>query len=240
MDSEYASYYTKEVMPVLIREFQSSDEEMKKIVMKVIKQVCATDGVEPVYIREEILPPFFKHFWVHRNAMDRRNYRQLVDTTVELANKVGAAEIVSKIVDELKDESEQFRKMVMETVDKIMGNLGAGDIDTSLEERLVDGILYAYQEQTTEDRVFLDGFASVINALGVRAKPYLPQVAGSVLWRLNNKSATVRQQAASLIAAIATVFAKCGEDQYLSHLGQVLYENLGEEYPQVRWGGGVN
>ena len=78
---------------------------------------------------------------------------QLVDTTVELANKVGAAEIISRIVDDLKDEAEQYRKMVMETIEKIMGNLGAADIDHKLEEQLIDGILYAFQEQTTEVRV---------------------------------------------------------------------------------------
>jgi len=36
MDAEYASYYTKEVMLILIREFVSPDEEMKKIVLKVV------------------------------------------------------------------------------------------------------------------------------------------------------------------------------------------------------------
>lgn len=35
MDAEYASYYTREVMLILIREFASPDEEMKKIVLKV-------------------------------------------------------------------------------------------------------------------------------------------------------------------------------------------------------------
>ena len=75
---------------------------------------------------------------------------QLVDTTVEIANKVGAAEIVSRVVDDLKDEAEQYRKMVMETIEKIMSNLGAADIDSRLEEQLIDGILYAFQEQTTE------------------------------------------------------------------------------------------
>lgn len=75
---------------------------------------------------------------------------KLVDTTVELANKVGAAEIICRIVDDLKDEAEQYRKMVMETIEKIMGNLGAADIDHKLEEQLIDGILYAFQEQTTE------------------------------------------------------------------------------------------
>ncbi len=43
MDAEYASYYTKEVMVVLIREFSSPDEEMKKIVLKVVKQCVSTE-----------------------------------------------------------------------------------------------------------------------------------------------------------------------------------------------------
>ena len=77
MDAEYANYYTREVMLILIREFQSPDEEMKKIVLKVVKQCCATDGVEPQYIKDEILPPFFKHFWNQRMALERRNYRQV-------------------------------------------------------------------------------------------------------------------------------------------------------------------
>ena len=45
------------------------------------------------------------------------------------------------------------------------------------------------------------GFA----ALQGRAKPYLPQICGTIKWRLNNKSAKIRQQAADLIARIALV-----------------------------------
>ncbi|XP_075255786.1 splicing factor 3B subunit 1-like isoform X2 [Convolutriloba macropyga] len=233
MDAESANYYTREVMLVLVREFQSPDEEMKKIVLKVVKQCCATDGVEPGYISTEILPPYFKYFWNHRMAMDKRNYRQLVDTTVEIANKVGSAEIVRKVVDDLKDESEQYRKMVMETIEKIMSSMGATEIDNRLEELLIDGILYAFQEQTTEDIVILNGFGAIVTALGERVKPYLPQICGTVLWRLNNKTAKVRQQAADLIARIAAVMKICQEEKLMGHLGIVLYEYLGEEYPEV-------
>lgn len=233
MDDEYANYYTKEVMVILIREFQSPDEEMKKIVLKVVKQCSATDGVMPAYIKEEILPEFFKHFWVRRMALDRRNYKQVVETTVELANKVGVSEIVSRIVNELKDESEPYRKMVMETIEKVVSNLGAADIDPRLEVLLIDGILYAFQEQTVEDVVMLNGFGTVVNALGMRIKPYLQQICYTILWRLNNKSAKVRQQAADLISRIAVVMKSCGEEKLMSQLGQILYEYLGEEYPEV-------
>ncbi|KAJ1675272.1 U2 snRNP component prp10, partial [Spiromyces aspiralis] len=64
MDAEYANYYTREVMVILIREFQSPDEEIKKIVLKVVKQCASTDGIDAKYIKEEVLPPFFINFWV--------------------------------------------------------------------------------------------------------------------------------------------------------------------------------
>lgn len=96
------------------------------------------------YIREEIVPSFFGNFWIRRNAVDKKNYRQLIETTVEIAGKVGGAEIMKKIVDELKDENESYRKIVIETIEKIVARLGVADIDSKLEERLMEGILFAF------------------------------------------------------------------------------------------------
>jgi splicing factor 3B subunit 1 len=245
MEESYASHYTRLVMPILLREFHSPDEEMKRIVLKVIQQCVATAGVEPEYIRTEILPEFFRNFWIRRMALDRRNYNQVIETTEELANKVGCSDVVSRIVDDLKDDSEPYRRMVMETVKKVLENLGAGDIDERLEERLIDGILYAFQEQPVDlsavgssnlgrdGQIMLDGFGAVVVALGERCKPYLKQIAGTVKWRLNNKAASVRMQAADLVGRIAVVMKACNEDQLMGHLGVVLYEYLGEEYPEV-------
>lgn len=241
MEENYASHYTRLVMPILLREFHSPDEEMKRIVLKVIQQCVATAGVEPEYIRKEILPEFFRNFWIRRMALDRRNYKQVIETTEELANKVGSSDIITRIVDDLKDDSEPYRRMVMETIRKVLENLGAGDIDDRLEERLIDGILYAFQEQAVdassslgkESQIMLDGFGAVVVALGERCKPYLKQIAGTIKWRLNNKAASVRMQAADLVARVAVVMKACDEDQLMGHLGVVLYEYLGEEYPEV-------
>ena len=112
--------------------------------------------------------------------------------------------------------------------------------------RLVDGIVYSFQEQTTEDQVMLDGFGMVVNALGmfhhfpqqlllmiilsgVRVKPYLLQIVTTNLWRLNNKSAKVCQQAADLTTRLVVVIKQCGEDQQL----RTLRLALGEEYPDT-------
>lgn len=233
MDEEYANYYTSQIMEILLREFSSPDEEMKKVVLKVVSQCAGTDGVTAGYLKEHVLDEFFKSFWVRRMALDKRNYRQVVETTVDIGQKVGVSEIVERIVNNLKDESEAYRKMTVETIEKIVASLGAADIGERLEERLVDGILHAFQEQSVEDIVMLNGFGSVVNALGTRCKPYLPQIVSTILWRLNNKSATVRQQAADLISRIAMVMKQCGEDALMGKLGIVLYEYLGEEYPEV-------
>ena len=46
--------------------------------------------------------------------------------------------------------------------------LGTADIDARLEELLIDGILYAFQEQVSDDAdVMLNGFGTVVNALKV-------------------------------------------------------------------------
>ena len=37
MDAEHSLDYTREVMPILIREFEKKEDEMKKIVLKVVK-----------------------------------------------------------------------------------------------------------------------------------------------------------------------------------------------------------
>ncbi|OAA64356.1 splicing factor 3b subunit [Niveomyces insectorum RCEF 264] len=233
MDEEYANYYTSQIMEILLREFSSPDEEMKKVVLKVVSQCASTEGVTAGYLKEHVLDEFFKNFWVRRMALDKRNYRQVVETTVDIGQKVGVGEILERIVGNLKDESEAYRRMTVETVEKLVSSLGAADIGERLEERLVDGILHSFQEQTVEDIVMLNGFGSVVNALGTRCKPYLPQIVSTILWRLNNKSATVRQQAADLISRIAMVMKQCGEDALMGKLGIVLYEYLGEEYPEV-------
>lgn len=234
MDAEYANYYTREVMIVLVREFQSPDEEMRKIVLKVVKQCAGTEGVTAEYLTEEVLPEYFRLFWVRRMALDRRNYAQLVETTVELARKVGVASVASRLILDLKDESEPYRKMVVETLEKMIREMGASALhDDRQVEQLIDGILYAFQEQTTEDRVILDGFGTIVSSLGPRCQPYLQQIYSTILWSLQNKSPKARQQAADLVGRVAVVLKVCGEEKLMGHMSVVLFEYLGEEYPEV-------
>lgn len=81
----------------------------------------------------------------------RRDYKQVVETTDELTGKSGVAEIIGRIANDLKDKAEPYREMVLETITKVVQSHGAAGIDDRLEVRLVDGIIYSFQEQTAED-----------------------------------------------------------------------------------------
>jgi len=65
----------------------------------------------------------------------------------------------------------------------------------------------------------LNGFGTIINSLGMRAKPYFAQICAYIVHRLANKSARVRQQAADLVSRIALSMMRCGEEQKLGKLG---------------------
>jgi splicing factor 3B subunit 1 len=208
---------------------------MTKIILNVTKQCVSVEGVEPTYVRAEILDDFFSNFWRRKSVLERKNYKQVVETTVALAIKVGGTQILNQIKGDLKDDSEFYRKMVIETIDKVISLLGVEDIEKRLEEELLDGILFAYQEHSAEDTgwVIFNCFATVINTLKLRAKPYLPQICGTIKWRINHKNPKVRQQSADLISKISVTMHVCGERPLLQHLGLVLFEFLGEEYPDV-------
>jgi len=136
-----------------------------------------------------------RQFWVRRIALDARAARELVPTTAALAARVGVAEVLERVVDELKDESEPFRRMVLHLVERVLRAHGAGAVDARLEERLVDGVIYAFQEEgaasagpeagagggpggagvaptrTASARAVLDAMAAMLSALGLRARP---------------------------------------------------------------------
>lgn len=195
MDPEHADLYTQEVMVVVRREFSTPDEEMKTIVLKVVKLCVATEGVGGEYIKKEIFPIYFQSFLVVRNALDRANRKQVVETTVQLANKVGASEVLSRLMDCLKDPSESFRRMGLEIAEQVILNLGVADISQALEETLIDRVLFCFQEQSNEETAtVLSAFGSIVNALGVRVKPYLRQIAGN-----NTLTHTVRYVVSNVI-----------------------------------------
>jgi splicing factor 3B subunit 1 len=235
MDSELSARSTRLIIPILRKNFETPDDEMKKIILKVLKQCIGTEGVEASFVRNEILPDFLKYFWTRRMALDRKNYKQLIETTVEIASKIGGGEVIERIIDGMKDESEPYRKMTIETIEKIVSLLGVADIGSRLELLMVEGLNYCINYQSADDAnlVLLSGFGAITTALGLRLKPHIANICGTVKMKFDERNAKMRQLGAELIARIASVMKTCGEENLLGVLGTALYENLGEEYPEV-------
>ena len=248
MDEDDALRAAQRVMPVLVREFKSPDEETRKIVLRALKQCATTEGVTPTFLRESALDPFFEAYWIRRSALDRRNHEPLVDTTLTLAGRIGPSFILAKLAPALKDESEPFRHLALDAVERVMRTHGVVDVNERLEETLVDGALFAFHEQQALDSMdvaaagssmaaagaaVLRGFVGVVTALGARAKPYVGQIASVCRGRLQHKNPPVRMQAADAISGLAPAMRLCHEEELLCNLGVVLAENLGEEFPDV-------
>ena len=257
MDAAPSAFFTKAIQPTLTREFASSDEDMRRIVLRCLCQVVGSEGVAPEFLREHVLPDFFTHFWTRRAALDRRLAKAVVEATLALSLRTGGVETLARLAPLLKDAAETLRRMALEGLEKVLLALGASGVPPRLEEELVDGLLFAFQEQgvsagvegggegassssssstpsaASDARCILSAFGTLLDALGARAKPYLVGIAGNIKWRLNYKSPGVRQSAADLVSRVAPAMKVCGEDGLLGHLGHVLYECLGEEYPEV-------
>uniref|UniRef100_A0A7N2MKM0 Phosphatase PP2A regulatory subunit A/Splicing factor 3B subunit 1-like HEAT repeat domain-containing protein n=1 Tax=Quercus lobata TaxID=97700 RepID=A0A7N2MKM0_QUELO len=149
----------------------------------------------------------------------------------------------------LRQLTGEERHLLVKVIDRVLYKLDelvrpyVHKILVVIEPLLIDENYYARVEGTPLQELSVLGFllscpsarlsVKIVNALGQRVKPCLPQICDTIKWRLNDKSAKVRQQAADLISRIAVVMKQCYEEQLMGHLGVVLYEYLGEEYPEV-------
>ena len=57
-----------------------------------------------------------------------------------------------------------------------MGNLGSSDVDSRLEEQLIDGILYAFQEQTQEVKTCHSNFYLFKGSVIFSSNPFDPRL----------------------------------------------------------------
>ncbi|SCU98628.1 LAMI_0F15610g1_1 [Lachancea mirantina] len=233
MDTEYAGFYAQEVLRIVKRELASPDDEMKKAVLTVLQQCCSTEAVTTSYLQHEILDDFFSSFWSRRIALDRQISKMATYTTLVLTERTGCSSSISRLIDPLRDESEPLRIMALHAVNRLIKSMGSGDIDTELERRLIDALLVAFQEQTNEEKITIYGFGTVALAFDKRMKPYLPPIVSTILLRLKHKLPLVRQQAADLCAVLIPVIRSCDEFSILNKLNIILYESLGEMFPEV-------
>jgi splicing factor 3B subunit 1 len=68
-----------------------------------------------------------------------------VQTTVEIAKKIGAGELLARVIPDMKDENEVYRRIVLDTVAETVATLGVSDIGSRLENLVIDGVVFVFQ-----------------------------------------------------------------------------------------------
>lgn len=234
---EYTNYYTTEVTNIIVREFESRDEDMRKTILNIIPRLPLSRKLIPGY-ETKVIVPFLKAFWNRRTATDSTRITKLViEATNHLAIKFDFLEMLEHIVYFSKDNNEELRRLAIEAINKLISNnkdelIG---MDSQLDRKLVDGVLYAFQNQTMQNKIYLTCFGTMANALNIRLKPHLNSILSTILYRMKNKLEYIREQAADLITIMAPYIKQCSEDEdeLLIKLILILYESLGEVYPEV-------
>lgn len=233
MDNEYASYYTRDLMKIIKREFNSPDDEMKKTVLVVLQQCCRIDNVTPDFLRKDIGPIFFEKFWIRRIALDKQLNKMVTYTTVILSQKLRCSYVIEHLLNPLRDEAEPFRLMAIHAINRVIKLLGTNELDNRLEVRLIDGLLIAFQEQQNDDKIIFYGFGTVVKSLDTRMKPFLTPIISTILNQLKHKEPIIRQNAADLCNIMIPIVQRCQERDLINKLSIILYESLGEIYPEV-------
>ena len=100
---------------------------------------------------------------------------------------------------------------------------------------MVDGALFAFQKQTIHQKDIPHLFWDIGRCLERKIETSFKFDIEYYLVPNENKLAEIRQQASDLIAIIAPVIKQCSEhdDELLMKLILILYESLGEVYPEV-------
>lgn len=236
MDEEYGNYYARQVLRVVSRQLSSPEIQMKYAILRIIEICCSTDSLsKELFTDEDFLDDFFSNFWTRRSALEKKTSNMCISACYSLSLKVGAVAVVDRILITLKDGSDTFREMALNTISMIIRKQGSFELTDRTVSRLLDGTVYCIQHQglETDGKVVTDGFGYITESLGIRMKPHNMSVISALLYRLKNKEGSVREQAADMIEKSIPVLALCSEEDLLIRLGTILYESLGEVYPFV-------
>jgi splicing factor 3B subunit 1 len=231
MPPQHAQQNTESIMDALVQQFKTTDEEMSRALLHVVRQCVNADGVTAQYIRNTILQRFLEGFWtLRRMSLERKSSVALIETTVDIAKKIGSSELLEQLGPDMKDENESFQRMVVETVTKLVVTAGTERLSDSSVAKLVDSAISAVQmDALGTNRLLMEGLAAVCKSLGPRLRRFNQELSRLVRLRLDMPQPEVRQQAGELIARIAPALTQAGGTLMLTALGRTLFEKLQEK-----------
>lgn len=233
MPAEDARHCTAALMPVLVNQFHTPEDEYRRTLLTVVKRCITTDGISADFIREVLLEPFFSGFWkAHRVALDKRTSALLLGATVGMAKKLGSVDILVKLAGDIKDDNERFQRLVLHGVRRVVAAVGLDDAQSELCKILLEKTKSAVQQdEEGANKTAVDTFATVCNALGERLKPFLKDVFDVIHRRRESRESAIRTQAAEFTARIARTVMKADGAVFLRDLGSSIFTRMEDDDP---------
>jgi splicing factor 3B subunit 1 len=231
MDSKDATAWATDLLRIVERHFTTPEEELRRIIVKVVQQCVKSDGVSAQLVKETILQSFFTNLWVRRMAVDKKNYLPLTYTTVAMAKKLGGSVVLDHLIPDMKDTNEAFQRMVLLTVRDIIQTNGTDHLFDKTIQLLVDGAIQAIQsDEEGRTKAIVDSVTTIFKSLGPRLKPYLPQIIPLLKARLENRvKDEIRKQSALIFTNFAPVLSEFVTPAVLIDLGGFVLSKIDTE-----------
>lgn len=235
MAPEEAKTRIAAMIPILVNQFHTPEDEYRRTLLAVVRRCVTADGITGDFIREFVLEPFFDGFWkVQRVAVDRKSSGLLVAATVDIAKKTGGVEVLIPLSKDMNNDNELFQHLVMYAVRRVIHTVGMEDVSSALSRSIIEKAISAVQQdELGTNKVSLDALIAICNALGTRLKPFLKDIFGVIHSRRENREAEVRTQAAEFTARIARTVAKADGAIFLQDLSASLYTRMEDDSPLV-------
>jgi splicing factor 3B subunit 1 len=195
----------------LQRCFAATDPELRRSSLRVVDQLLACEGVSAEFVREYLLVGFLQ-CWTVLAISERRNVRQLLDTTVIFARKVAGPLILATLRERLEQDAPQlppdhvFSRAVVEGICSVAERGGAtlaAVVDDELRatfEALVEALL---RDRAGTCTWVVQAIAVFCREAGPRMLILAPKLIRTVSARLGDRVPAVRRQAAILVAQTA-------------------------------------
>ncbi|KAL6928818.1 hypothetical protein ACO0SA_002148 [Hanseniaspora valbyensis] len=237
MDLELTTIYGKQVIDIITKEMNSSVIDMHLTILISIQRLLeAKKFMELHEFKEKLFDPFFTKFWTRQISLTGgKILKAVLFTTSMIAQKTGLIYVIERLVEHLKDKLESLRVMSVSVISRVLKDTPENivTLPQNLEERLVDSLLIAFQEQKTGTNVFVKCFITLSEKLSKRLEPYLLPIISTGLNMMSNNNQLLRRNAAELCASMTHICANLGQKELVSKLGAVFYENLGEPIGDV-------
>lgn len=235
MTPEEAKTRIAGMIPILVNQFHTPEDEYRRTLLAVVRRCVIADGITGDFIREVVLEPFFDGFWkVQKVAVDRKSSGLLVAATVDIAKKTGGLDVLIPLSKDMNNDNELFQRLVMYAVQRVIHAVGMEDISSALSRNILEKAISAVQQdELGTNKVSLNALIAICNALGTRLKPFLKDVFSVIHSRRENREPEVRTQAAEFTARIASTVAKADGAIFLQDLSASLFTRMEDDNPTV-------